>query len=545
MCSFRSRVNPLASAIVFTLVATLTVAAGPVAAQEITGPGGCGELFGFASEPVPVAKSADGRTVLATVQWAYNADIRLCYLVLDTAATNTLRANPPAGARPPANPAVACHNAYRPARSFAREPVPVAKSADGRTVLATVQWAYNANARLCYLVLDRAATNTLRAARTIVWQSAGDSFSSGLGLGSYYQTVGSNQDGYCQRSQRAHGPLAADILRQRGHNISPGTESMTACTGHHVEQYFNGYRRGSVGAKSALWDQGRLDQGAPERADVLVMSFGGNDIGFSDLLADTSYINRLDNLLDPQYRCSGLRYVKDEPDRYACDLKIDGDLRGGIDDFYVRVVEKALTDSGHLYIVGYPNLIAPYSEWPAEFFGLVKECTPISLPVIGADAKRGLANEIDAIARHFNSILKRAVGRANAELGGVRVHYLDLYRLYRTGTHQTIAYTSEHGRDEGAHPAHDYGTGGSHEYCGKKATRTWLMGLGPSFLHPNAEGHRITARVLADLIEETHPHFNAPPDPSTGRSLRRQADALVFDGAEVEVAVAVGVAGQF
>ena len=67
MCSFRSRVNPLAPAIVFTLVATFTVAAGPVAAQEITGPRGCGELFGFASAPVPVAKSADGRTVLATV----------------------------------------------------------------------------------------------------------------------------------------------------------------------------------------------------------------------------------------------------------------------------------------------------------------------------------------------------------------------------------------------------------------------------------------------------------------------------------------------
>ena len=396
---------------------------------------------------------------------------------------------------------------------FGTHPVDLAVNVESRSVLASVHWTYIPYAQLCYLVLnspkvDHPKTAHL-AAHPIVWQSTGDSFSSGLGLDPYYKTTGSNQDGYCKRSNRAYGPLAAEILRQRGWQISPDTESMTACLGHRAEQYFNDYSRGSSGPRRGLWMQGQMDQGAPERSDVLVMSFGGNDIGFTDLLADTGYINRLNSLLDPEQSCSGLRYKKDEPERYSCDLMIDGDLRGGIDDFYVRVVERALTDTGHLYVVGYPNLIAPYDEWPAVFFGLLRECTIISLPVIGADAKRDLTSWIDSIARHFNLVLKQAVGRANAELGEVRVHYLDLYQLYRTGTHQAIAHISTEGSYAGTHPVHDYGTGGSHEYCGKQETDTWLRGLGEFFLHPNAEAHRATATALADLIEETHPRFDS------------------------------------
>lgn len=344
----------------------------------------------------------------------------------------------------------------------------------------------------------------------LVWQSAGDSYSSGLSLEPYYEQVGSNEDGYCKRSERAYGPAAADILRQRGWEIDPADESMTACSGHHVEQYFNDYKHDLRDPKRALWVQGWLDQLAPKRADVLVMSFGGNDIGFNDWLAlyDGGHIDRLDNLLDPEKRCEGLRYEKKEPDRYICDLKIDGDTRGGIDEFYVNVVKKALTDTGQLYIVGYPNIIAPYDEWPTRFFGRIKECTVLSLFLVTGDAKSDVAGGIEAIATYLNLTLMRAVGRANAELGEVRVHYLDLYKLYRTGQHQTIVHTSEYGRDIETHPTRDYGTGGSHEHCGKKETETWMRGLGRSSFHPNGMGHKATAKALADLIADTHPYID-------------------------------------
>ena len=258
--------------------------------------------------------------------------------------------------------------------------------------------------------------------------------------------------------------------------------------------------------KSALWTQGWLDQFGPERADVLVMSFGGNDIGFSHLFADTGYSERLDNLLDPELRCSGLRYEKDEPGRYKCDLQIDGNIRGGIDDFYVHVVNKALTDTGQLYIVGYPSLIAPYDDWPTGWFG--KQCTIATL-FLNEKEKKDLAKALVRIADRFNSVLMKAVGRANAELGEVRVHYLDLFKLYRTGHHQTITYTSEYGRDSRTHPERDYSTGGSHEYCGKGDTDTWIMGVwrGSRF-HSNDMAYSTTASALADLIADTHPYID-------------------------------------
>ena len=139
----------------------------PVAGESVAGGAGCAGLFRFAHGPVPVAKTADGQTTLATVQWGYNAAHNLCYLVLDDAAVAVLRASAPQGrvsASGDQASAERCQRAYNPDRGFAGQPVPVAKTADGQTTLATVQWGYNAVHNLCYLVLDDAAVAALRAA---------------------------------------------------------------------------------------------------------------------------------------------------------------------------------------------------------------------------------------------------------------------------------------------------------------------------------------------------------------------------------------------
>ena len=128
---------------------------------------GCAGLFRFAHSPVPVAKTADGQTTLATVQWGYSASQGLCYLVLDDDAVAVLRANPPRSGTPASGDRASadrCQRAFNADRGFAGRPVPVAKAADGQTTLATVQWGYNAVHNLCYLVLDDAALEALRAA---------------------------------------------------------------------------------------------------------------------------------------------------------------------------------------------------------------------------------------------------------------------------------------------------------------------------------------------------------------------------------------------
>ena len=133
---------------------------------SLSGESICAALFGFATAPVPVVKSADGETVLASVEWGYNAEHNICYLVLDDTAVQTLRANPPTPTtQPPTDSdkaaAARCHNAYNPDRGFASAPVPVVKSADGQTVLASVKWGYNAEHNICYLVLDTQAQQAL------------------------------------------------------------------------------------------------------------------------------------------------------------------------------------------------------------------------------------------------------------------------------------------------------------------------------------------------------------------------------------------------
>ena len=160
--------------VVGALVAVGTLAAGLAAstailatAQPEASAGDCAELFRFAHNPVPVAKSADGQTTLATVQWGYSAAHNICYLVLDDDALDALRANSPTTtSAPPWDQAAAdrCQNAYNPDRGFAGQPVPVAKTADGQTTLATIQWGYSAAHNLCFLVLDDTAVETLRTA---------------------------------------------------------------------------------------------------------------------------------------------------------------------------------------------------------------------------------------------------------------------------------------------------------------------------------------------------------------------------------------------
>lgn len=132
----------------------------------------CPVLYGFGDEPVPVATTLDGQTVLATVKWKYNAYWYFCYLVLDDAAIETLRANPPQTKpqQPSAADAMAaakCRNAFSPHNEFADEPVPVAKTGDGQVVLATVKWDYNAEDNACNLILDEAARQALLLAGSL------------------------------------------------------------------------------------------------------------------------------------------------------------------------------------------------------------------------------------------------------------------------------------------------------------------------------------------------------------------------------------------
>ena len=152
----------LALAGALVLGAVTAVLAGPVVAQddaEHTAAQRCFEHHKFGRQPVDVAKSADGQTVLAQVSWGYHDSIG-CYLTLDNDALAALRAAP----APQDLPDTATDASQRcfEHHKFGLQPVDVAKTADRQTVLARLRWGYH-DAIGCYLVLDDTALTTLRA----------------------------------------------------------------------------------------------------------------------------------------------------------------------------------------------------------------------------------------------------------------------------------------------------------------------------------------------------------------------------------------------
>lgn len=151
------------------LALLLGVAAVPAAAQGDAGGGEepsaaqrCFEHHRFGAEPVDVAKSVDGETVLAQVGWGWHEAIG-CYLALDDEAVAVLRAAPAPQSLPEA-PTDASRRCFEH-HQFGERPVDVVKSADRQSVLARLSWGYHDSIG-CYLTLDDTALATLRAAHT-------------------------------------------------------------------------------------------------------------------------------------------------------------------------------------------------------------------------------------------------------------------------------------------------------------------------------------------------------------------------------------------
>ena len=119
----------------------------------------CSEFHLFGAEPVDVAKTADNITVLAQARWGFHDSIG-CYLTLDDEAVIALRAAGPPASLPegPTEDSRRCFEHHR----FGAEPVDVAKTANGQTVLARLSWGYTDTIG-CFLALNPAAVLTLRA----------------------------------------------------------------------------------------------------------------------------------------------------------------------------------------------------------------------------------------------------------------------------------------------------------------------------------------------------------------------------------------------
>ncbi|WP_157944013.1 SGNH/GDSL hydrolase family protein [Blastococcus atacamensis] len=321
----------------------------------------------------------------------------------------------------------------------------------------------------------------------VSWLAAGDSYSSGEGI------RGTGMDGdprTCARSDLAYGPKAAGILTsQRGWVIGP--LSFPACSGATLDEFYNP----GAGQHEAQWQQALAAAPRGGRFDVVTLSFGGNDVGFADLLTGcmASWGKGL------SWTGMVARGRSCDVDSADLEARIDGLVAGRstvhpgvtygegthltLAGFYEQVVRENVSADGVLVVVGYPQLFADTGDW-GDWRG--RSCHLID---------RGDADLLNAAGDRLDEALRTAVADANAALGDDRVRFVDRGDLF--AGHELCS--------------------GSIEYLNGITVTERLM---HSF-HPNDIGHQITAEQVAGEVEAhlgsvaasptTAPPTTAPP----------------------------------
>lgn len=300
---------------------------------------------------------------------------------------------------------------------------------------------------------------------TLRWLSTGDSYSSGEG-------VRGNVGACAQSREQAWGPRAADILEGAEFGWRIDDVVFTACTGHMAEDLFNPTPEGIEVGSDSQWEWGSTQPGFPRDGvfDVITMSYGGNDIGFADVIMDCLAMpavsvdnkilkgliggygvlvatpvgdvvpfwgddcdaqegeleRRVDWLFEPNTGCgvTGVRRSV-EFDNFACEIVIDAEagITGSLIDFWVYIAQNHLSGAGQMVVQGYPALFAESGDWGVRE-GL--RCNGVT---------RGDANMLGRVSNYMDQRFRDGVARANARLGSDRIIYSSVQSLYESGGH--------------------------------------------------------------------------------------------------------------
>lgn len=412
-------------------------------------------------------------------------------------------------------------------------------------------------AALAFTVVGPPTASTAHGAppAPITWLSTGDSYSSGEGV--------RGNVGDCAQSDEAWGPSAAKRLRNPTDGWNVGQVVFSACTGHLVQDFFNG-RPTDSGETSSLW-QWALDQpGAPAsgRFDVITMSFGGNDIGFADIILDCmgmpfhEYDTRIEqawaalqpimslkDVLKSTVGADVVPFLGDDCDaseaelnrrvdalarpndcgpdawrggrtqylNFDCELIIDHDagVTGSISEFWAYVATQSLSEDGVMVVQGYPSLFATSSQWG---LGQMLRCNGVT---------RGDANMLSRVASRLDQVLLDSVKAANLQLGTDRILYSSILDLYANGSHSLCGNGDDwvNGsltvtRDEPLFIP----VGGTTVTTNPRFRFRHLGAF-----HPNAAGHSAEAAHVADLLRAHGPpaegESSEPEDPGESSSL--------------------------
>ena len=220
----------------------------------------------------------------------------------------------------------------------------------------------------------------------------GDSFASAPGL--------TDTEGSCGRSREAAPGLARDVLADE---LEVTRFVHVACVG-----------ATTADLPAQLAEAERSSTGP---YDLVTVSFGGNDIGYWQILLDCFGADELlgdESLLDELVEGIDCDVPESEIDE-----RIDR-LRQPLETLYRRLLEpEVLAPGGHVVVMGYPSLFADPEEW-SPFEG--RRCDGIGRADAAAFGRLAirLGDVIEAVTSGFDRV--RFVDPAVAFAGHARCH---------------------------------------------------------------------------------------------------------------------------
>lgn len=300
------------------------------------------------------------------------------------------------------------------------------------------------------------------------WLATGDSYSSGEGT--------SGAEGACQLSDTAYPPRTRTLLEQDGWSLRPF--ALAACTGLHSRHLYNAQDE----QLGSLLDWG-VEQGlpdGPQQLDLVTMTFGGNDIGFGEVVRDCLALGR--RLMGwlastgPADDAIGCTYTRSElEDRIDSLVRPPGTLdaevarrlpdsrAGSMADLYAHVHDHLLRDGSHageLVVLGYPRLFADPEDWSGWS---TARCAGI---------RRDDARMLNRVAVTLDTTLDGQATQARSD-SARRITYLSVLDEFR-----------------------------GNELCGPD--ETWLtprrITRPKASFHPNDEGHAAKAEILYEHL---------------------------------------------
>ena len=285
---------------------------------------------------------------------------------------------------------------------------------------------------------SRKALNDLKGAKLSI-TIMGDSYSSGVGGGSY-------SGGRCFRSSNSTGNLYAEGLRKRGADVEVRDVS---CANSRIEQVTMSQKSAVLGSSVI---NGPQADGVSSGTDLVVMTIGGNDMGFGSLLKT----------------CLMSKSQADECRNSIAEARRSlNDVEGKYRRIFSAIRQRGLRSDATIAVMAYPTLVRDDSFTLRDSSGGTVR----------------VSDEIRALSREGNKKIAEIVKADNASHPGQTVFVSDVPDRFEG--HQPHADRS---KDDGdnlwIHPV-NYLT----------------VGNFISWYHPNAAGYRPYAAALRDKLK--------------------------------------------